>query len=82
MHIEDEDNPEEECKVYRFEKGLITGIIFGSEMKKPERTEIAEWVREYQSQTIPYDAIKDDNFYHINTVPQLNECGSSPSKIS
>ena len=82
MHIEDEDNPEEEGKVYRFEKGLITGIIFGCEMKSPEKTEISEWVREYQPQIIPYDAIKDDNFYHINAMPQLNECGYSPSKIS
>ena len=74
MHIEeDKGNPEKEGEDYKFEKGLITGIILGCEMEDPKKEKISEWIREYQPQIKIYDAIKDDNFYKINTDPEINE---------
>lgn len=73
MQIEDEDNPEEEGKNYKFKNGLITGIILGCEMKDPNKKKISEWIREYQPQVKIYNAIKDENFYNIKTAPEINE---------
>ena len=73
MHIEDKDNPEGDRKVYKFKKGLITGIILGCKMEDQSKEEISEWIREYQPQIKIYDAVKDDNFYNINTAPEINE---------
>lgn len=73
MHIEDKDNPNEEGKVYKFEKSLIAGIILGCEMKDPKKEKISEWIREYHPQVKIYDAIKDENFYNIKTAPEINE---------
>ena len=37
MHIEDKDNPNEEGKVYKFQKSLIAGIILVCEMKDQKK---------------------------------------------
>jgi hypothetical protein len=72
-HIEPEDNPEEEAKVYKFGEGLITGIILGCEMKCQDKKKISQWRLRYQPQITPYEAVKDESFYNIKTVPEINE---------
>jgi hypothetical protein len=75
MHIEKGDNREGDGKVYKIEKGLITGIILGCAMQPPKEEKIRRWIHEYQSQPITsiYKAIKDEGFYNIKTDPEINE---------
>lgn len=67
------DNPQEEGKVYKFKKGLITGIILGCEMEGPRKKEILEWIRKYRSHVKIHNAIKDKNCYKIKSDPQIKE---------
>lgn len=73
MLLKKKDEFEEKGKCYNFEKGLITRIILGCEMKPSEEEKIKEWIHEYQPElmTSIHKAIKDDNRYNIKTDPDF-----------
>ncbi len=72
-HIEKEDNLEDKGKVYKFKKGLITGIIFGCEMSDKDEYRINTWKKRGQLKATNYKAYKDDDYYKIKVYRPIQE---------
>ncbi len=72
-HIEEGDSREDKGTIYKFKKGLITGIILGCEMSDSNKSRIYMWENHGQLLAKIHVADKDENSYKIKIDPPIIE---------
>lgn len=72
-HIEEGDDLEDKGNIYKFKKGLITGIILGCEISDADKSRIYMWKNHGQLLAKIYIADKDENSYKIKVDPPIIE---------
>lgn len=60
------------CRIYRYPKEALSGVIFGCEMRPDDKYAVNKWLKEGNHKAQLYEAVGDISSYSVRITPPLS----------